>query len=314
MKIPFIGPQDIQNHLSWAKVVDAIEAGHQGAQAKLGDLLLRQGDNSLLNRAAWVHGLGIALKSMTIFPNNSALPPPLPSVQGALILFDDKTGSVRAIIDGPLVTKWKTAGDSVLGARILARPDSKCLTIAGSGTVAASLVDAYGEIFPKLEKIFIWSRNFHHAQLLAEKSKNHCSIEAVRSLSEAVENSDIVSTATNASTPILKGEWIKPGTHIDLIGAFRPDMREADDILMQRAKIFVDAKATTIHEIGELMIPIASGAIFEDDIVGDLLDLCQRGEGRQNDAEITLYKNGGGAHLDLMTAHLIFGIWEQLNS
>lgn len=313
MNIPFISPKDIAGHLSWKKTADALEAGHKGAKVNLGDLLLRQDDDSILNRAAWIKGVGIALKSMTIFPKNTILTSPLPAIQGILILFDDTTGAVKALIDGPFVTKWKTAGDSILGARFLARPDSKRLTIVGSGPVAASLIQAYSEIFPALEHISIWSRNFNNAQKLVEQSTNHCKIDVVNSLPEAVAASDIVSTATLSTTPLLQGRWIKPGTHVDLIGAFRPDMREADDTLMQTAKIFVDARATTIHEIGELMIPLANGIITEEDIVGDLTDLCLGSAGRQNDKEITVFKNGGGAHLDLMTAHMIYNVWKNLN-
>lgn len=311
MNIPFIGPKDIEKHLSWQNTAEALEAGHMGPRANLGDLLLRQDDNSILNRAAWIKNVGIALKSMTIFPQNTSLPSPLPAIQGVLVLFDDKTGAVKALIDGPLITKWKTAGDSILGARFLARPDSKRLTIVGSGPVAASLIEAYSETFPSLEHISIWSRNFANAQKLVEQSNSHCKIDAVESLPAAVTTSDIVSTATLSTTPVLKGQWIKPGTHVDLIGSFRPDMREADDTLMRTARIFVDARATTIHEIGELMIPLASGIITEKDIVGDLTNLCQGSVGRQDDREITVFKNGGGAHLDLMTAHMIFKIWEK---
>jgi len=202
-----------------------------------------------------------------------------------------------------MVTKWKTAGDSVLGARLLARPDSQNLLIVGSGTVAKSLIDAYFEIFPSLQQIEIWSRTNSNAEQLAkEATANNQNVVAVSDLPGAAGRADIIACATMSQNPIISGRWIKPGTHVDLIGAFTPQMREADDALLQNAEIFVDARATTIKHIGELMIPIAAGASYASDVVGDLYDLCQQKCGRSSPDAITVFKNGGGAHLDLLTA------------
>lgn len=312
MNIPFIGSDELAGRLSWTAIADAMESAHSGARADLGDLFLKRGDDTLLNRAAWIDKLGMALKTVTIFPQNTSRQPPVPSIHGVVVLFEDTTGTVKALVDGPLVTKWKTAGDSVLGARLLARPDSKRLLVVGSGVVATSLIEAYQEIFPNLEHIDIWSRNFANAEALAKSASTKCAITAVRSLEEGVAEADIVSSATLTKTPIILGDWVQPGTHIDLIGAFRPDMREADNTLLQKAELFVDARETTIHEIGELMIPIAEGAISEAHVRGDLYDLCSGAPGRQSDANITVFKNGGGAHLDLMTANVIHQIWSQI--
>ena len=136
-------------------------------------------------------------------------------------------------------------------------------------------------------------------------------MRAVGDLAAAAGAADIVATATLARSPVLRGEWLAPGTHVDLIGAFTPEMREADDELLRRAELFVDSRATTIGEIGELLIPIAAGVIRADDVRGDLYDLCNGGAGRSDERAITVYKNGGGAHLDLMTAGLIYDIWRQ---
>lgn len=309
MNIPFIGPDDVAGMLTWTALADALEEAHQSTRADLGDLFLKRGDDTLLNRAAWIDGLGMALKSVSIFPNNGKRQPALPSVHGVVVLFDDETGAVKALIDGPLVTKWKTAADSVLGARLLARPESKRLAIIGSGVVAASLIEAYSETFPALEQISVWSRRHENAERLAHSASVDCQVEAVTDLADAVSQADIVSSATLTKTPIIKGEWVRPGTHVDLIGAFKPDMREADDDLLQKAELFVDARETTIHEIGELMIPIAQGVIAESDIRGDLYDLCNDAQGRSDAKSISVFKNGGGAHLDLMTAHVIYKRW-----
>ncbi|MCK4862342.1 MAG: ornithine cyclodeaminase, partial [Rhodobacteraceae bacterium] len=255
------------------------------ATPEISDQFLHRGDDTLLSRAAWIDGVGVAVKSVTVMPDNATRG--LPSVHGAMVLFEDKTGQVEAVIDSALVTKWKTAGDSVLGARLLARPDSKRLLIVGAGTVAASLIEAYSTVFPNIQ-ISVWNRTKAKAEGLG--------VPVVDDLAAAVHEVDIISCATMATDPIIKGEWLRGGQHLDLIGAFKADMREADDLAMQRASVFVDSKATTVEHIGELMIPIASGAISKADVQGDLYDLV-RGGGRTSDDEITLFKNGGGAHL-----------------
>ncbi len=295
--VPYIRAEDVEHLLDWNDLADALLAGHRLAKPEISDQFLHRGGDTLLSRAAWIDGVGVAVKSVTVMPDNAAHE--LPSVHGAMVLFEDKTGQVEAVIDSALVTKWKTAGDSVLGARLLARPDSKRLLIVGAGTVAASLIEAYRAVFPNIE-ISVWNRTKAKAEGLG--------VPVVEDLAKAVNAADIISCATMASDPVIKGEWLRAGQHLDLIGAFKADMREADDLAMQRASIFVDSRATTIEHIGELMIPIANGAISATDIEGDLYDLA-RGGGRSSSDEITLFKNGGGAHLDLMTGQVILKAW-----
>ncbi len=306
MQIPFISIDDVERKLRWSEVADAILAGHKQNKARLGDLALERGRQSMLNRAAWIDGLGLALKSVTIYPDNADWRPPLPTIESVVVLFDDETGAIKALIDGQLVTKWKTAGDSVLGARLLARPDSKRLLVVGSGTVASSLIDAYREVFPDLDEIKVWSRNIENARALA-KAKD-CLV--AKDLQQAVEQADIVSSATMARQPIIMGDWVKSGTHVDLIGAFRLDMREADDVLITKGRLFVDSRDTTIHDIGELSIPISAGVLSESDVLADYYDFAKESaSGREDAQDITIFKNGGGAHLDLMVAKLIYDKW-----
>lgn len=290
---------DADHLLSWTGIADALEAGHKLPKADIGDLLLQNSGNSLLNRGAWIEGLGMLLKSMSIFPQNIDLP----SVQGAALLFDEKTGAVNSVIDGILVTKWKTAGDSVLGARLLAAPNPTSLLVVGAGTVAKSLFQAYREVFPSLKNFTLWNRTSPRAESLAEELATlGFTIEITADLETAANNAHIISCATMSTEPVLKGDWVSPGTHVDLIGAFKPDMREADDALLQKSELFVDSLDTTIHHIGELMIPLQTGAIKTGDVRGDLYDLCNDKIARSNKDAITIFKNGGGAHLDLMTA------------
>ncbi len=311
-QIPFITSADVEDKLTWTIIADALAAGHKGKKAEIGDLLLQHGGNAMLNRAAWIDGSGLALKSMSVFPKNADRSPALPTIQGVMLLFDDETGEVRALIDGVLVTKWKTAGDSMLGARLLARKNSQNLLIIGSGNVAASLIDAYLEIFPSIQQIEIWSRTYANAEKLARQSVvKGQNVVAVSDLPAAAGRANIISCATMSTNPVISGRWVKPGTHVDLIGAYSPQMREADDELLQKSEIFVDARATTIAHIGELMMPLASGAITRADILGDFYDLCKNKCGRSNEDAITVFKNGGGAHLDLLTGLAMLEVYQQ---
>ena len=293
-----IGPE-AEAKLDWLKLGAALEAGHMLPRAEISDSFLYRGKDTLLNRAAWIDGLGLLVKSATIFPENAAQN--LLAVNGGAALYGDKNGLLEALVDFHFLTKYKTAGDSLFAAMKLARPESKTILIVGAGTVSRSLRAAYGAGFPKA-RFLIWNRNIARAEALARDFSN---TDVAESLADAVQQADIVTCATMVTEPILQGEWLKAGQHIDLIGAYRPDMREADDAALKKARIFVDSRATTIEHIGELKRPIAAGVITADDVVADYYDIASGAFARGNNTEITLFKNGGGAHLDLMTAAYI---------
>ena len=297
--IPF---EDGQIGLDWLALTDALADGHSRAKAKVEDVFMYRGGDTLLNRSAWIDGMGLAIKCATIFPANKAAGRPM--VNGAVNLFSDDDGQLEAILDFHLVTKWKTAGDSLLAARRLARPDSKRILIVGAGTVGRSLWQAYSAAFPDAE-FSVWNRSAEGAQQFA---KDCDGVTVATDLERAVREADIVTSATMTTEPLLKGAWFQPGQHIDLIGAYRPDMREVDDEALLRSRVFVDSYATTMNHIGELRIPLEAGVISPDHIVADYyeLDLFQRG----SDDDITLFKNGGGAHLDLMTSRYILDVWK----
>jgi ornithine cyclodeaminase len=291
-----VGPE-AEASLNWLGLTRALAAGHDLPRAEIGDTFLYRDPDTMLSRAAWIDGLGLLVKTATIFPGNA---PAKPAIGGAVSLFDDRDGTLAAVLDFALVTKWKTAGDSLLAATRLARPDSRRILIVGSGTVAASLHEAYSAAFPGAA-FTVWSRTAAKAAAFAEAH----GIDTAPDLAAAVPDADIVTCATMTTEPILRGDWLRPGQHVDLIGAYRPDMREADDDALRRATLFVDSRATTMGHIGELKIPLAAGTIQPEDVVADYYD--GDGMGRRSDDEITLFKNGGGAHLDLMTARYILG-------
>ncbi|MCQ0970200.1 ornithine cyclodeaminase [Paracoccus sp. TK19116] len=308
--LPYLRAEDVEADLSWTAMVDAIAAGHRRPPARIGDLFLTRGDDTMLNRAAWIDGIGIGLKTVSVIGDNATRG--LPTVQGVMVVFDDVTGTPKALLDSALITYWKTAADSGLGARHLARPDSRHLVILGAGPVAGSLARVYSALFPRLETIGIWNRTPANAEVLADKlNAEGLHTHAVSDAAEAVGQADIVACATMAREPVLRGDWVRPGTHVDLVGAFRPDMREADDALLRRARIFVDSRETTLDHIGELKIPLSAGVITRESILGDFHDLEAGRSGRSDDEEITMFKNGGGAHLDLMIAEAIIDIWRK---
>mgnify|MGYP003585879056 FL=1 len=291
-----IGPE-AEAKLTWPGLLAALEAGHSRPKPDIKDLFVYRGADTVLDRATWIDGIGALVKVATVVPGNAARG--LPTIHGAVTLFDDVTGEFRALVDFHLVTRWKTAGDSLLAASRLARKDSRRILLVGAGAVSRSMVEAYRSIFPQAE-FTVWSRQVQTAAGMAAP----LGLQVAARLEDAVPQADIICTCTMATEPLIRGEWLRPGQHLDLIGAYRPDMREVDDAAIRRARLFVDARATTIHHIGELMAPLKSGAITEADVLADYYDDPALFTRRSAD-EITIAKNGGGAHLDLMTANYI---------
>ena len=301
MSITMIPFEEGEAHLDWLALCDAFAAGHTRPKAEIGDTFLYRDPDTLLSRSAWIDGMGLAVKSATVFPGNPANGKPM--IHGSVCVFGDADGILEAVIDFHLVTKWKTAGDSLFAARRLARPDSRNILIVGAGTVGRSLWQAYGAGFPDAQ-FTVWNRTRENAEAMVADCPG---LSIANDLETAVRQADIVTSATMSTTPLIQGDWLRPGQHIDLIGAYRPDMREADDAALQRARVFVDSYDTTVGHIGEIKIPLESGAISMDDLVADYYQ--PEKFTRTSDDDITLFKNGGGAHLDLMTSRYILDAW-----
>ncbi|MBU3260660.1 ornithine cyclodeaminase [Roseovarius sp. PS-C2] len=301
MTITIIPFDEGEKHLTWTGLCDAFEAGHKLPKAEIADNFLYRDTDTMLNRAAWIDGMGLAVKTATIFPGNPKRGNPM--INGAVNLYDDGDGTLAALVDFHLVTKWKTAGDSVFAARKLARPDSENILIVGAGTVGRSLFQAYSAIFPKA-RFRVWNRTRANAEAMLRDCPG---LQVADDLESAVREADIVTSATMSTEPLLRGEWFRPGQHIDVIGAYRPDMREVDDEGIRRARIFVDSYDTTVGHIGEIKIPLEQGTITRDDLIADHYE--PEKVRRDSDDEITLFKNGGGAHLDLMTSRYILDAW-----
>jgi len=259
-------------------------------------------------RTGWQPEKAVGAKVITVFPRNNQAGD-WPSIQAVYILFEGINGSPLACLDGTALTWLKTASDSALGSKLLSRSDIDYMLMIGAGKMAPHLVRAHCAVRPSLRRVTVWNRTPEKAQALcAQLGTQIANVEfsATGDLQAAAGSADLICSAIACEEPIIHGDWLRPGTHLDLIGAYTASMREADDACLRRGSLFVDARETTIHHIGELMIPLSSGVISEDDVLADFADLCQqRHPGRSSDDEITIFKNGGGGHLDLMCARLL---------
>ena len=305
----------ILNKLSYRTLVDELRAMHLDPIALNSDLMMNSSGasdttNHFLIRAGWQPDQALGAKIVSIFPDNNRTRD-YPSIQAIYILFDGQNGSPIACLDGTALTYLKTSVDSALGAQLLARENMTSMLMIGAGELARHLITAHCGVRPSIRQVYVWNRTPAKAEQLCKdklpEQFEQVEFIAVEDLAQTAAKVGLISSATATKKPLIRGEWLRAGTHLDLVGAYTPEMREADDECLQRASLFVDARETTIEHIGELMIPIAKAVIETDDVLADLYDLCQkRHGGRSCDDEITLYKNGGGGHLDLMLARIIY--------
>ncbi|MGD9616935.1 MAG: ornithine cyclodeaminase family protein [Alphaproteobacteria bacterium] len=260
---------------------------------------------TLLLMPAWRVGDALGVKIVTVFPDNSGRS--LPSVYGTYLLLDAATGAPLAVLDGTALTLRRTAAASALAAGHLARPDSAVHLMVGTGALAPYLIAAHKAVH-SIRETRIWGRNPEKsAALAASLASTGIIAVAVSDLAEAAATSDIVTCATLSPEPLVRGAWLKPGAHLDLVGSYRPDMRETDDDAIRRARVFVDTEAA-LREAGDIVQPLRSGALAHDRIAGDLFGLVRgTSQGRRTADEITLFKSVGTALEDLAAARLAVG-------
>ena len=252
-------------------------------------------------------GAYLGTKLVNIFSQNAALG--LPSIAGIYVLQSGQTGEPLCVMDGAKLTARRTAAVSALAASRLARPESSHMLMIGAGALAGELIAAHSTARP-IRQVTLWNRKIQSSEMLAKSLQNSgLDVEISSDLAEAVARADIVSVATLAREPIIKGEWLKPGTHVDLVGAFNMQMREADDATLQRSSIFVDTPSATI-EGGDVALGLKSGAIPPAHVLADLFALSRGShKGRATQDEITLFKSVGSAVSDLAAAILV---WQRL--
>ena len=313
MTVDYIDDSKIASLLDYAELADAIgEAFRSEIETPIRHQHLIDVPGSpsghLLLMPGWQPGAGLGIKLVTVFPGNADRG--AATVNSGYLLFDAETGVPQAYLDGNELTLRRTAAASLLAARYLARPDSCRLLVVGTGKLAPHMARAYLHEFP-LEVIRVWGRDAQRARAVADQLRDldhriECRIEVTQELARAVSDSDVISCATSTRQPLVRGEWLRPGQHLDLVGSFTADMREVDDTAMRRASLYVDTRAGTLAEAGELIQAIASGAIAEADILAELSELtCGQSRGRERDDAITLFKSVGCALEDLAAAQLV---------
>jgi ornithine cyclodeaminase len=306
----FLDADAIRSRLSWPRMLAALEDALRGEveaplRASHPIAVPNQPSATLLAMPAWRSGRRIGVKLVTVFPGNADRG--RRSVAAIYVLFDANDGTPIALLDGEELTVRRTAGASAYAASKLARSDARHLVMVGAGRMARPLIDAHRHVRP-IERVSIWSRTADRARAtVAACVRDGIAAQPIADLAEAVAEGDIVSCATLATSPLVCGEWLRPGVHVDLIGAFRKEMRETDDRVMQRADlIVVDDRTAAMAEGGDVVQAIASGALGKEHIAAELRDLARGAHpGRTRDDQITVFKSVGFALEDLAAAEAI---------
>jgi ornithine cyclodeaminase len=258
--------------------------------------------DTLLLMPAW-SDQALGTKLVTVMPGNRRRGQA--SVNAIYLLFDRATGAPRAVIDGEALTLCRTAAVSLLAARHMARADAHNALIIGTGKLAPYMAHAHARA-RQLQRLWVWGRRGEGAQSLAQRLRDEgLPAQAVEDVETAVRQADIISCATTATAPIVRGAWLAPGTHLDLVGGFRRGMREADDEAIGRARIVVDTYVGALAEAADIIEPLERGVIDRAAIVAELAELGQGKLGRTAPTDITLFKSVGTAVADLAAAQLL---------
>ena len=316
----FITAPEIEIALDQKSLIEALRrAFRMGASARPYEAPLRNrfyvenvhaDPTILLNMPSWQVDGDLGIKMVTVNTGNPAKG--LPMVQGVYLFLDATTGKVRGILEAEMITVKRTAAASALASSYLSRSDASRLLIVGAGALARHFIDAHRAVRP-ISDVLVWNRTPKRAEELVANYRLQDDASALNSigvtddLEAAVSGADIVTCITASSEPVIFGDWVREGTHVDLVGAFSPDSRESDDALVQKARIFVDTRTGALAEAGDLIIPMNKGLISEEDVAADLFDLTQgERDGRRFYEQITLFKNCGSAIEDLVAARLAY--------
>lgn len=262
-------------------------------------------ESTLLLMPAWDKGDNLGVKIVNVSPNNGKYD--LPSIQGLYLYFDLQTGTPKALMDGKKLTTKRTAAASALASKYMSNEDSHTMLMIGTGALSAELIQAHISVRP-IKKVYVWGRSVEKAQSIVDSlNLDGVEILAVETIKEKIADADIISCATLSPTALIFGKDLRPGQHLDMIGAYKPDMREMDDEALARANVYVDNLDGAIKETGDLAIPISEGNFKAEDIKADLFDLAKGKKTIQRNAkDITIFKSVGHALEDLAAANLAF--------
>ena len=290
---------EIKQHFSSNEVIVPMRQHHDFPNPEV------QADSTLLLMPAWNPSKNAGVKIVTVSPENAQFD--LPSIQGTYIYFDAIKGSIKAILEAKSLTVKRTAAASALAASYLSRKDASSLLMIGTGALSINLIKAHAAVRP-IKEVFIWGRNFEKATAICAVLKNEkFTIKAIKTIEEKIKEVAIISCATLSKRPLILGKYLKNGQHIDLVGAYKKDMREADDETISRASVYLDTFQGGLKESGDIVIPLQNGTLKEKDIKADLFQLCSAQKtGRSTAEEITVFKSVGHALEDLAAANYYY--------
>ena len=313
----YISADQIAAHLDFPDFIEALREGFRAsiiAPVRHHHVIEKpdRANSTMLLMPAWTDftqrgstsGSHIGIKIATVSPDNASLGNA--SVQAVYLLSDGNTGEPTALIDGQALTFWRTACASALASDYLSKKSSSNLLMVGAGALAPWLVRAHKAVRP-ITSVTIWNRSKTNAQKLVKELHAHgIESQITQDLQTAANTADIISAATLSQKPLIKGEWLREGTHVDLVGGFTPEMREADDAAIKKCDLFVDTFAGALSEPGDIVQPIAANVISHEDILADLFDLTRGTHtGRTHDDQLTLFKSTGASLEDLAAAVLV---------
>lgn len=306
-----ISAEEVARHLTWDGLIERLQTtfveGIESPPRHHHAMHRPDGEATMLLMPAWETAGYIGVKMVNVFPQNADHG--IPAISGLYLLSEGKHGQPLACIDGSELTRRRTAAASALAVKALANASAETLLVVGTGKLAPMVIEAHASVRP-IKRVMIWGRNRSKAAAIADEYAGRFETQVVEDLASAVAQADIVSCVTLSTQPIIKGEWLTPGTHLDLIGAFRPQMRETDAECLRRAQVFVDTYAGAKGEAGDILQAIEEGAFRFNDIKAELAEVLSGTKpGRSDQAAITLFKSVGASLEDLAAA---IEVWESL--
>jgi alanine dehydrogenase len=306
--VPYVSAAELERLLDYPSLVDALAAGFAAdwtvpVRHHYSMPMPNEPEQTLLLMPAWEAGQAIGMKLATITPGNG--PRGLPAVNAVYLLVDGPTGQPRALIEGATLTVRRTAAASALAARYLARTDASRMLMVGAGALSRPLIEAHCSQ-RSIKRVQLWARDTKKRDAkVKELAALGLPVEPADDLERSAREADLISCATLSKEPLIRGTWLKSGAHLDLVGAFTPEMRESDDAAVGRASLFCDTRAGALKEGGDLVIPLKAGLITEAAIKADLADLTRgKHKGRMSEDEVTLFKSVGTAIEDFAAARL----------
>jgi alanine dehydrogenase len=306
--VPYVSAAELERLLDYPSLVDALAAGFAAdwtvpVRHHYPIPMPNEPEQTLLLMPAWEAGKAIGMKLATITPGNG--PRGLPAVNAVYLLVDGPTGQPRALIEGASLTVRRTAAASALAARYLVRTDASRMLMVGAGALSRPLIEAHCSQ-RSIKRVQLWARDTRKRDVkVKELAALGLPVEPTDDLERSAREADLISCATLSNEPLIRGAWLKSGAHLDLVGAFTPEMRESDDAAVGRASLFCDTRAGALKEGGDLVIPLKAGLITEAAVKADLADLARgKHKGRMSEDEVTLFKSVGTAIEDFAAARL----------